>query len=396
MKIAYLAWHGSVHTRRWVAWFAARGHEVHVVTCGGGDARDVDGDGRPVELAYQVHDLGEPRVGKLGYLLKMGAARRTVRALEPDVVHAHWLTSYGLLALACYWRGWKSAPPLAVTAHGDDVLIAPRSRALRPIVQRVLRAAQLVTVPSDVMAEAAMELIRPSDPPRAGIAVFQYGVETARLAQVGRLVRAERDPRGSRPDEPLRIVSARALLDLYRIDALVDAVGLLHHRGVHVHCDLLGDGPGRAALEGQVERLGLATHVTFHGAVTPGVVERFVAASDAYVSVSESDGVSLALLEALALGAVPVLSDIPANRPWVNDGSTGVLVDIDPTSIAEGIVRARDMAGEREQLAADNLAVVGERADRDTNLAACELLLDSLVGVSWNPEPVDADAVTDA
>ncbi|MCW2972667.1 MAG: glycosyl transferase family 1 [Thermoleophilia bacterium] len=390
MKIAYLAWHGSVHTRRWVAWFAARGHEVHVVTCGGGAARDVDADGRPVELTYEVHDLGEPRAGKLGYLLKVGAARRAVRALEPDVVHAHWLTSYGLLALAVL-RGWKSAPPLAVTAHGDDVLIAPRSRALRPIVQRVLRAAQLVTVPSDVMAEAALELIRPNDPPRAGIAVFQYGVETARLAEVGRRVRAQRDPRGSSADDPLRIVSARALLDLYRIDALIEAVALLRERGVHVQCHLLGDGPSRASLEAQVERLALGALVTFHGAVTPGEVERVVAASDAYVSVSESDGVSLALLEALALGAVPVLSDIPANRPWVNDGETGVLVAIEPASIADGIVRAGAL--DRERLAADNLAMVGERADRDTNLAACELLLDSLVGVSWNPEPVDAAPV---
>ncbi|MCW2949720.1 MAG: glycosyl transferase family 1 [Thermoleophilia bacterium] len=382
MKLVYLAWHGSVHTRRWVAWFAARGHEVHVVTCGGGDVRDLDGDGQASEPLYRVHDLGMPRGGKLGYLARMAAARRLVRALEPDVVHAHWLTSYGLLALAAY-RGWRTAPPLVVTAHGDDVLIAPRSRVMRAIVQRVLRRAQLVTVPSDVMRDAAVELIRPADLPRAGIAVFQYGVESARLADAGRAARAERTP-----TDMVRIVSARALLDLYRIDALVDALAVLRDRGVPAHCELLGDGPARAALEAQVARLGLAEHCTFHGAVTPDVVERYVGASDAYVSVSESDGVSLALLEALALGAVPVLSDIAANRPWVNDGVTGVLVDIDATSIADGIEHAWELRTQRDRIARDNLALVSERADRDTNLAACELLIDSLVGVTWNPLPV--------
>ena len=45
--------------------------------------------------------------------------------------------------------------------------------------------------------------------------------------------------------------------------------------------------------------------------------------ADVYVSLAESDGTSIALLEALALGAVPVLSDIPANRAWVRDGETG-------------------------------------------------------------------------
>jgi glycosyltransferase involved in cell wall biosynthesis len=380
MRIAYLAWHGSVHTRRWAGWFAERGHEVHVITCGGGDARDVGADGAPLPLRYRVHELGAPRGGKLGYVARMRAARRAVRAIQPDVLHAHWLTSYGLLALGCDRRRL----PLVVTAHGDDVLIAPRNPLLRRIVRRVLRAADLITVPGEPMREAALDLLAPDDPPGGGIAVFQYGVECGRLAAAGRSARAA-VPRGG----PVRVVSARALLDLYRIDVLLDAVALLVDDGEDLHLDLLGDGPQRDALEQRAARLGIADRCTFHGAVTPACVEEVVGASDAYVSVSESDGVSLALLEALALGAVPVLSDIPANRPWVNDGATGILVEIDPADVADGIRRALRL--DRERVAADNLAVVAERADRDTNLGACELLVDSLIGVEWDATPATAD-----
>lgn len=379
MRIVYLAWHGSVHTRRWAGWFAERGHEVHVVTCGGGDARDLDSDGAPLPLRYAVHELGAPRLGKLGYLLKRRAARRVVRRLRPEVLHAHWLTSYGMLALAADQRD----VPLVVTAHGDDVLIAPDNAIMRRLVQRVLRAARLITVPGESMREAVVDLLAPQAPPAGGIAVFQYGVETARLAEAGRRARAQAGP------GPLRIVSARSLLHLYRIDALVDGLAQLAALDIDFRCDLLGDGPERSALELQVARLGLRDHVTFHGAVSPAEVERFVGASDVYVSVSESDGVSLALLEALSLGAVPVLSDIPANRPWVNDGATGILVDIDAGDIADGIRRAARL--DRERVAADNLAVVAEHADRDTNLAACELLVDSLVGVTWDAEPAAGD-----
>ncbi|MCW2920949.1 MAG: glycosyl transferase family 1 [Thermoleophilia bacterium] len=381
MRIVYLAWHGSVHTRRWAGWFAERGHDVHVVTCGGGDARDVDADGEELPLRYAVHELGTPRAGKLGYVLKRGAARRVVRRLQPDVLHAHWLTSYGMLALAAD----QAHVPLVVTAHGDDVLIAPNNALMRRLVQRVLRAAKLITVPGDPMHHAVVDLLAPQAPPAAGIAVFQYGVESARLAEAGRRARAAAAP------GPLRIVSARALLQLYRVDALLDALALLDREGdLDFHCDLLGDGPERGALEQQVQRYGLQSRVTFHGSVTPAQVERSVGASDVYVSVSESDGVSLALLEAMSLGAIPVLSDIPANRPWVNDGATGILVDIDPVDIADGIRRAARL--DREQVAADNLAVVAERADRDTNLAACELLVDSLVGVTWDAAIADGDA----
>ncbi len=230
------------------------------------------------------------------------------------------------------------------------------------------------------MRRAVLELLAPADPPAGGVAVFQYGVECARLAAAGMRGRVDRM---EEHDSTLRLVSARAMLDLYGSTCSSTRWDCSSRGGVDVTCDFLGDGPERGAIEARAAERGVADRCTSHGAVTPANVERIVARSDCYVSVSESDGVSLALLEALALGAVPVLSDIPANRPWVHDGSTGVLVDIDPASVADGIVRATML--DRERVAADNLAVVAERADRDTNLAACELLIDSLVGVTWEP-----------
>ena len=166
MKIGFVAYNGSLHTRRWVGFFAARGHDVHVVTCG-------DAELPGSSACYPVTDLGPPRPAKAGYFLRVPRARSTIRALAPDVVHAHFATSYGMLALASGVR------PLVVTAHGDDVLIAPTHPLLRQVVRRVLNAASLVTVPSEQMRTAVVELA-----PSADVEVFQYGVETARLAAI--------------------------------------------------------------------------------------------------------------------------------------------------------------------------------------------------------------------
>jgi L-malate glycosyltransferase len=351
MRIVFVAHHGTVHTRRWIAFFAARGHEVHVVTCGGGDVYDEDEDGRPLPRPYEVHDLGPPRAGKLGYLLKVAAARRVVRRLRPDLVHAHWATSYGLLGLAA------GVHPFVVTAHGDDVLIAPGNRLLRPIVTRVLRAADLITVPSEHMRAAVHELVGPKR-----VEVFQYGVETERLAGLA----AARDRGGG----PLRIVSARPLLELYRVDVLLEALAGLERPFV---ADIAGDGPERRRLEARAQRLGLADRVAFHGRLAPHRVERLIADADVYVSVAASDGTSIALLEALALGAVPVLSDIPANAAWVDDGETGVLVEATPAAVRAGIERAAAL--DRSAVAERNLRTVSQRADRDENLGRCERLL---------------------
>jgi glycosyltransferase involved in cell wall biosynthesis len=363
MRIVFIAHHGTVHTRRWVSFFAARGHDVHVVTCGGGDVPDVDERGRAVARRYAVHDLGSPRVGKLGYLLKLRRARSVVRGLAPDLVHAHYATSYGLLGLAA------GVHPFVVTAHGDDVLISPRNPFMRAVVRRVLAAADLVTVPSEHMRGVVNGLAH-----ARRVEVFQYGVETARLLRL----REERSR--SHASAPLRLVHARPLLRLYRVDLLLEALALLRRRRVDFACDVAGEGPERGKLVEQARRLGLADCVRFHGRLPTHEVERLVARADVYVSVSESDGTSLALLEALALGAVPVLSDIPANTAWIADGENGVVVAPRAESVAAGIERAAAL--DRARVAEQNGRLVLERADREVNLGRCERLLASLLSTA--------------
>lgn len=354
VRIVFVAFHGSVHTRRWVSFYAARGHEAHVVTCGGA--------GVPPDGPYAVHDLGAPRLGKAGYLARLPRARRVLRRLRPDVVHAHWATSYGLLAVAA------GVHPLVVTAHGDDVLIAPRSRLLRPVVRRVLRAADLVTVPSEQMREAVHALAGPG----VDVETVQYGVETGRLEALARRARAAR-PAGA----PVTLISARPMLALYRLDVVLDALALLRERGLDWRLLLYGDGPERRTLERRAQALGLSGHVEFRGHRAAADVEGALAAADLYVSVAESDGASIALLEALALGPVPVLSDIPANRAWVRDGGNGALTAIEPRALADALVRAHGL--DSGAVAAENLRIVSERADLTRNLAALESRLEALV-----------------
>lgn len=372
MRIVFLAWQGSVHTRRWVAFFARRGHEVHVITCGDGTAWDTADERN--RHPYAVHEVGTPKLGKLGYFAKIPAVRRLIRRIEPDVVHAHFVTSYGMLGL---YGGFR---PLVVTAHGDDVLITPQRQPMRWLVQRVLKEASIITVPSEPMRSAVIELLG-ADQTAAGfpIAVFQYGVETERLQLVAAVARATEHTR----DRPV-VISTRAFLDLYRIDLLIEAVAELRDRGILIDLQLAGDGPLRAALEQRVSARGLEEQVSFLGHVAAAELEHHVARADLFASVAESDGVSLSLLEALALGTVPVLSDIPANRSWIAPDESGVLVDLTVQSVADGIVRA--LALDRDAAASVNVATVVARADRDVNLGACELLIDELVGVTWVPE----------
>ena len=63
--------------------------------------------------------------------------------------------------------------------------------------------------------------------------------------------------------------------------------------------------------------------------------------SKIYVSIPNTDGTSISLLEALAYGCIPIVSDLPANREWIEDGeeidSDEILEQIDNSGFIEGI-----------------------------------------------------------
>jgi glycosyltransferase involved in cell wall biosynthesis len=129
------------------------------------------------------------------------------------------------------------------------------------------------------------------------------------------------------------------------------------------HLLLVGDGPGRVAIERLVAALGLASRVTLVG--TRADPSAFCAAADLVVLASLSEGTPRAILEALAL-AKPVVATAVGGIPnLIVDGVTGRLVaPADPSALANAILeqlsdpsRAQDMGREGRRHIAEHFSV---------------------------------------
>ncbi len=102
--------------------------------------------------------------------------------------------------------------------------------------------------------------------------------------------------------------------------------------------EIAGDGPCRADLERRAHELGLTPHVRFLGEVRD--VPALLARAGLFVLPSQSEGISLTLLEAMARGLPVVTTKVGGNPEVVEDGRTGVLVPArDSAALAEGILR---------------------------------------------------------
>jgi glycosyltransferase involved in cell wall biosynthesis len=103
--------------------------------------------------------------------------------------------------------------------------------------------------------------------------------------------------------------------------------------------------------------------VQFLGWVKHEEMPKLLSQANIYISTSLDDGTSVSLLEAMASGAFPIVTDIPSNREWISDGENGFLVPIDEERfLAEKILEAIRNHDLREGSRDKNFSLIKEKA----------------------------------
>ena len=348
MRLCYVAsW--NIHVRRWIRYFAEQGHEVHLFT--------IQRPQESVPPGVEVHDLTALfRVRKLRFLVWGWHVRRMVRALRPDVLHAHQIAGGGWLGAAAGYH------PLVVTAGGSDLLLtARRSRVQRLLARWVLQSADYVTCVSRNLAQAALAL--GADASRLEVA--PWGVDTQVFFPA-----ADRQQAVERLGlEPGRyVLSPRALMPVYNPLDIARAIPLVLAQvpaarfivRTHIHdADLL------AAFRAIVAGAGCEATVQYVGDLPDDrAIAELYRAAEVVVSVPSSDGTPSSVLEALACGTVPVVSDLPSLHEWIDDGREGLFVPPgDVPAIARAVVRVLADDQLRARMRRQGREMVEQRAD---------------------------------
>jgi glycosyltransferase involved in cell wall biosynthesis len=143
---------------------------------------------------------------------------------------------------------------------------------------------------------------------------------------------------------------------LYDPATFVRALAHLKRTGTPFQATMAGDGPLRREMEESSLRLGCADRISFVGLVDPERLRGLYREHEVYVSMSRTDSTSQSLLEAMAAGLYPVVSDIPGNTPWIGApvAESGPLRERGmavPTADAYALARA--LAGVRDDAGAD-------------------------------------------
>jgi glycosyltransferase involved in cell wall biosynthesis len=287
VRLALLSDGRSGHTRRWAEYFGGCGDALCLITLEA-----------PRDMPEPVHRLG-PKLPLdwLSYSLAVPRARAILRDFAPDLVNAHFLPNYGWMALHLGLRPW------VLSTWGSDVLVNPQRSALhRWRARRVLRAADLVTSDAAMLSDAARALAGQDLP----LLTAPMGVDADWLA-VG-VGAGEREP---------VVFHDRNLEPVYDLPTVLRGLAGFFPLFPEWRARLAGEGSQARELQLLARRLGIAERVSFLGRLDRDGLMAELGRAELYLSASLSDSTSVSLLEAMAAGAYPVLSDIPANREWI-------------------------------------------------------------------------------
>lgn len=334
-RILYVSDAKSVHTRRWAEQFRDQGMQVHIASF---RAETIEG--------VSVHLLPTYGLGRLGYFFAVPTLRRLAKRIQPDVVHAQYVTSYGFLAALAGIR------PLVLTAWGTDVLISPKvSRIMRWIASYAVRHADVVTTVAQHMNTAVAALGIPVEE----VTAVPFGVDTKFFVP----------PEKPRSEVfPLRLICTRNFAPVYSVNTLLTALQKMADFGLNLHVDLVGDGPLKCELEAQVDTAGMNSWVTFHGHVNHATLASLLARAHIFVTPALSDGNNVSLNEAMACSCFPIATDIPANSQWIEHGVNGLLYPSgDAVRLAEYILQAYRDVALRTRAGVINRDIIEKRAD---------------------------------
>lgn len=361
MKICYIGWAHSIHTQRWIRWFAKRGHNIHLIT---DHVYSIDG--------IKIYELNQNKriipfdLFGLNYKLHVISIclkiKKILTQIKPDILHLHTLYFPSYLGLLMNFH------PLAVTFWNGDLLWRYDWSNLRSfLVNLSFKIADLITVDSG----ASYKKIVKKKAKRCRLEIVSWGVDLSKFKPADN--RAFYQKRLNIFGWPL-IISPRGFGKMYNIDVIIEVIPLVLKEFPEAKFLFLGPFKETPREYGGLSlRLGVSQSVEFIGNVPHDILPDYFNASDVMISIPSSDSSPVSLLEGMACGVPPIAGDVEGIKEWIMDNVNGYLVPPrDKEALAQAVIRIVKDKSVTKQFIERNLNLVRDKADQHKHMENVE------------------------
>lgn len=350
-----------------------RGHQITVVAVWGGEKDKIKG--LPFQVYYIKNTIQWLRIiklfiqfGKKGFhhtqllkkylgfrdSLKFFSAYHIFLNTNPDHIHAHFANN---AALKGYLFSKFLNVPFSCTGHGSELLLYPEPY----LPQLIANAKPFITI-SNYTKRLLMERFSLAED---NIVVNYCGVDTEYFKKDTDLS----------PDV-FTIISVSALKEVKGIKYLIQACKILNDRELPFKCHIIGGGPDHNDPQKLINCNNLSQKVELLGVKTQSEIKTHLDNSSIFVLPSKSEGIPIAVMEAMAMELPVIATNITGLPEIIEDGTNGYLVPPkDPETLAGKIIELFKNPELREKFGKAARKTVKEKFNLKTNVAKFEKLL---------------------
>jgi len=313
-RILFLSDHLSIHTIRWAKSIASRNIEVMIFSLSdGNDDNYKNYSNISVIKAKYASDIlqSDNFIKKARYLFSINQLKKLIREFKPDIVHAHYATSYGLLGALTRFH------PFIISVWGSDVYDFPNNFIKRKLLRFNLQKADKVLSTSHVMARETNKYVS------GQIEVTPFGIDTDKFKPM--------ETELLFPKDSFVIGTIKSLEQKYGVAYLIRAFKMLKEKFDVLPLKLLivGTGSREQELKELTRSLSIEEHTIFAGKISHNRVPEYLNMLDIYVAVStlDSESFGVAILEASSCEVPVVVSRVGGLPEVVEEGKTGLIVN---------------------------------------------------------------------
>jgi glycosyltransferase involved in cell wall biosynthesis len=307
MTILLLADIGSSHTEKWALGLASRGIKIGLFSFNHSPRNWYEGNENILVLFQPEARIRRIDIfRKLGYLRFLPILRSKIKQFKPDILHAHYASSYGFLG------SLSSFHPFVLSLWGSDVYAFPKKGVLnRNLLKMVLKNADEICSTSRVMS------IEMSHYTTRNAHVIPFGVDTEHFRR-----------KSFNKSGPFVFGTVKALEHIYGIDRLLRSFAVfLDLSNVDAVLHIYGSGSQEQNLKTLSETLGIEEKVSFKGFVSGDDLKAAYQNIDVFMALSRSESFGVAVLEASSMELPVITSNVGGFVEVVSNGETGFLVD---------------------------------------------------------------------
>lgn len=265
--------------------------------------------------------------------------KEIINVEQPDIIHIHQINKLGIYITFCN----RKKIPLIVTAWGSDVLQQPKENFIKKsAVQFVLKKAWACTADSQHMIDEMRKL----QASMKQCKLIYFGINTI----------------GYTPDLKENLIySNRLHKKFYNIDIIIKDFSIFSKKHPKWRLVIAASGPETDILKDLATKLKLENKIEFVGWLDKSQNINYYKKARIYISIPDSDGTSVSLLEAMSAGCLPIVGDIPVSHEWIENSKNGIIYNSKRNCFEEALNI------ESEELRAYNSTMIQQKATKETS-----------------------------